>query len=236
MIKDILEKGAHEFGVKLATDALNAFETYYRFLEEKNSVMDLTAISGEKQVAELHFLDSLALCKIASFKNKTVIDIGSGAGFPGLPLKLSEPSLSLTLLDAQRKRVEFLEELCCRLGLRDVVCMQNRAEEVSYRPELRDNIDIAVSRAVARLNILCELCLPFVKTEGMFIAMKGTDSDLEIRESEAAVKKLGAEIKDIIDYEIPETGIYHRLVVIRKKSKTPEDYPRRYARIQKKPL
>ncbi|NLA88172.1 MAG: 16S rRNA (guanine(527)-N(7))-methyltransferase RsmG, partial [Clostridiales bacterium] len=173
---------------------------YYDFLEEKNKVMNLTAISGEKDVAELHFLDSLSLLTLGSFEGKSVIDIGSGAGFPGIPMKLAVPTLSLIMLDAQLKRIGFLKELCDTLRLTDVSPIRARAEEAAHT-DLRESFDFAVSRAVARLNVLAELCLPFVKEGGAFIAMKGTESDEEIIEAGTAIKTLGAEVDKINDYQ-----------------------------------
>ena len=236
MIRGTLIKGAAEMSIRLTETAVDAMVRYAIFLEEKSRVINLTAITDEKGIAELHFLDSLALLKLADFRDKRVIDVGSGAGFPGVPLKLAEPGLMLTLLDAQQKKITFLEELCGRLGLTDVSCVQARAEEASQQPDMRDTFDFTVSRAVARLNILCELCLPFVKPGGQFIAMKGVDSDDEISRARAAAKTLGAEIETVADYLIPGTDIRRRAVVIRKDSVTPDGYPRRFARIQKKPL
>ena len=236
MINEILMKGASEWGLQVTEKVAGAFQKYYEILEEKNRVMNLTAITEENEAAALHFLDSLALLPMTDFKQKSVIDIGSGAGFPGLPLKLMEPSLSLTLLDAQQKRIEFLNKLCDKLELKDVRCQHARAEEAAHMTEQRDYYDIAVSRAVARLNILCELCLPFVKPGGLFIAMKGTDSDSEIAEAAGAIQLLGAQLDQSADYTIPGTVITHRAVMIYKHGPTPDIYPRRYARIQKKPL
>ncbi len=236
MLRDTLLTGAQALGIRLTETAVEAFARYYAFLEEKNRSVNLTAITDEKGAAELHFLDSLALLMLASFENKRVIDIGSGAGFPGVPLKLAVPSLSLTLLDAQQKRVAFLEELCGQLGLTDVVCIQARAEEAALKPDMRDAFDFAVSRAVARLNVLCELCLPFVKPDGLFVAMKGVDSHEEIEEARRAAQTLGAAVEKSVDYKIPGTSVVHRAVLIRKTNATPDGYPRRFARIQKKPL
>ncbi len=236
MIREILSMGAQKYGIPMPESVVQAFIRYFEFLKEKNKIMNLTAITDEKEAAELHFLDSLALVKHDVFIDKSVIDIGSGAGFPGIPMKLSEPSLSLTLLDAQQKRVDFLKELCWELGLPDVNCMHARAEEAAHRPDMRDMFDFAVSRAVAKLNILCELCLPLVKPGGAFISMKSTDSEAEIHEAQSVAKKLGAEIEKSVDYEIPGAGVSHRLVFVRKKAATPDGYPRRYARILKKSL
>ncbi len=235
-MKNILNQGAQLLGISLSDEALITFNRYYEFLEEKNRTMNLTAITSEKDVAELHFLDSLALLTLGSFVGKAVIDIGSGAGFPGIPMRIAEPSMKLTLLDSQQKKIAFLEELSARLKLQDNRCLHARAEEAALLPDMRDCFDFAVSRAVARLNVLAEMCLPFVKPGGAFIAMKGTDSGEEINEAENAIKKLGAELGSISDYEIPGTGIVHRAIVIRKTAATPDGYPRRFAKMQKSPL
>ena len=235
-MKDILLHGTREYGIALQEEAIDAFRRYYEFLEEKNKDMDLTAITGEKSVAELHFLDSLALLTLDQFAEKVVIDIGSGAGFPGIPMKITEPTLKLTLLDAQQKRVNFLEELRDCLTLSDVCCLHARAEEAALKPEYRDSFDVAVSRAVARLNVLAELCLPFVKIGGCFIAMKSVDTADEIKEAEKAFKSLGAVLEKTTDYVIPGTEVKHRAVLIRKTAPTPKGYPRRFAKIQKSPL
>lgn len=231
-----LLQGAKKLGIELSEESVGRFRSYYTFLDEKNRVMNLTAITGEKDVTELHFLDSLALLPFASFAGTTVIDIGSGAGFPGVPMKIAEPSIKLTLLDAQQKRVAFLKELSIRLQMEDIHCLHARAEETALLPDKREQYDFAVSRAVAGLNVLSELCLPFVKPGGTFIAMKAVDSDDEIKQAEQAFTKLGATLDKIEDYEIPGTEICHRAVMIRKVSATPPGYPRRFVKIQKAPL
>lgn len=235
-MRNILIQGSERYKLTLSEKALDAFCIYAEFLEEKNKVMNLTAITDLKDVAERHFIDCLSLLTIENFENKSVIDIGSGAGFPGIPLKLAVPSIHLTLLDSLRKRVDFLEELSLKLNLEQVKCMHARAEEAALLPEMRDSFDFAVSRAVAKLNVLCEICLPFVKISGAFIAMKGTDSDLEVKEAQKAITVLGGTIEKTVDYEIPNTGVFHRAVIIRKTASTPKGYPRRFSRIQKSPL
>ena len=236
METDILLKGALAMGVSIPEGADEIFRKYYEFLEEKNKVMNLTAINGWEDTVRLHFLDSLALLNSCGKKGNRVIDIGSGAGFPGLPLKIAEPGICLTLLDAQQKRVDFLAELCQRLHFDDVTCIQARAEEQARKPGWRDAFDFAVSRAVARLNVLSELCLPFVKPGGAFIAMKSRDTDEEIEEAGESIKKLGGLLEGVMDYTVPETDIIRRAVLIRKISATPQAYPRRFAKIQKQPL
>lgn len=164
-----------------------------------------------------------------------LIDIGSGAGFPGIPLKIAEPEFNLTLLDATGKRAKFLTDLCAVLGVSAAI-VHARAEEVSHRPDMRECFDIALSRGVARLNVLCELCLPFVRVGGTFLAMKSADSDFEISEALGAIETLGANLEDTINYTIPDTSIIHRVVIIKKTSSTPGAYPRRFARISNTPL
>ena len=197
-------------------------------------MINLTAISGEEDIARLHFLDCAAVLTAADFSGASVIDIGSGAGFPGLPLRILKPGIRLTLLDSLGKRVDFLKEVCAALKLEDVVCLNTRAEEA---PEcFRGNFDFAVSRAVARVNVLCELCMPFVRVGGMFLAMKGPDCMDEINEAKKAIEVLGGSLEETRFYKIPGTDIKHSLVRIRKISSTPEKYPRRFAKIQKRPL
>lgn len=234
-LEKYIAEGAAELGVCLPSDAFQAFNTYYDFLEEKNRVMNLTAIAGERDTARLHFLDSLAVAKYAPLKGSRVIDVGSGAGFPGVPLKIAVPDMRLTALDALGKRVEFLSELCERLGV-DADCVHARAEEAALKPDMRDGFDFAVSRAVANLGVLCELCLPFVKVGGAFLAMKSTDTEDEINDAKSAIKTLGGKTEDVFDYKVPLTDIFHRLVIIRKTAPTPDGFPRRFTRIKKAPL
>lgn len=234
-LASIVTRGAESLGISLFPGAIALFENYYSFLSIRNQAINLTAIEGVKEVAQLHFLDSIALLSVARFNGANVIDIGSGAGFPGIPLKIADPSINLTLIDSTLKRVEFLSDLCVYLGL-NVRCIHTRAEEATHTPNMRENYDIAVSRAVAKLNILCELCLPFVQIGGIFVAMKGIDSSDELSEANASIQMLGAELQNCFDYTIPETQIRRRVVIIKKSSITPDIFPRRFAKIQKKPL
>ena len=230
----IISEGAAELGLILPSDAPRKMAEYYRFLERKNREMNLTAIKGDEDSARLHFLDSLALLRYAELSGKSVVDVGTGGGFPGVPLLIAAPSADMTLMDSTEKKVDFLRDAAETLDLRaDCVCA--RAEEAA-RTELRESFDIAVSRAVARLDVLCELCLPLIKPGGLFIAMKAADSDEEITEAKNAVKLLGGEHAEIKEYRIPKTDMTHRAVLIRKASNTPEKYPRRYAQIKKSPL
>lgn len=233
---DLIGTYISDYKLELPETAAPAFRRYFEYLEEKNKVMNLTAISGEEEVYTLHFLDCLALFKYHDFKNESIIDIGSGAGFPGLPVKIAEPSVNLTMLDAQQKRINFLSETCDNIGLDGVNCIHARAEEAAFEKEMRGKFDCAVSRAVARLNVLCELCMPFVKTGGYFFAMKSVDSGEEIDEAKKAITTLGGELEAINDYTIPGTDVTHRVVVIKKVKETPSGYPRRFSKISKSPI
>ena len=218
----------------LPTEGVPSLLRYGHLLMETNKVMNLTAITDPADIAALHFLDSAALLTLEDFRDKTVVDVGTGAGFPGLPLKILEPTIHLTLLDSLGKRVQFLERVCQELGLAVVACIHGRAEE--FARDHRGRFDVVVSRAVANLRILAELCLPLVKTGGRFLSMKAVDSREEIQGAEKALEKLGGSLEQVIDYTIPTTDIRHRLLVIRKKKETPRQYPRRFAQIKKQPL
>lgn len=233
-MNEILSAGLGELGIAPPEAAYERFKTYYEYLEEKNRVMNLTAISGESDVARLHFLDCAAVLCAADFAGREVIDVGTGAGFPGLVLKIAEPSIKLTLLDSLQKRVDFLSETCEKLGLDDVRCIHARAEELPE--ERRGAFDIATSRAVARLDLLCELCLPYLKIGGCFVAMKGPDCAEEIEQAQNAMRLLGAQLERVYSYEIPGTDITHCAIVIRKIKPTHPKYPRKWAQIKKKPL
>lgn len=212
---------------------LDAFCAFGHALLEKNQVMNLTAITQPQAVARLHFLDCMALLNTADFSGKTVIDVGCGAGFPGVPLKIAEPSIQLTLLDSLKKRVDWLAETLPGLGV-EAQCVSARAEE--FAADHRECYDIAVSRAVARLNMLAELCLPLVRVGGAFIAMKSVDSDEEISQAVRGIGLLGGKVEKIADYTVPGENVTHRAVVIRKVKKTPGQYPRRFAKIKQSPL
>ncbi len=230
----ILNEGFASLGITPDAKAVERLKTYFEYLEERNRVMNLTAISGTEDVARLHFLDCAALLKVCDFEDKKVIDVGTGAGFPGMVLKTVQPGIDITLLDSLNKRIDFLGEVCNKLALDGVQCVHARAEEIPE--ERRAAYDIAVSRAVARLGTLCELCLPYLRVGGVFIAMKGPDCDTEVEEAKSAMHLLGAQLKDIVRYTIPGTDITHAAVVIEKIKPTHPKYPRKWSQIKKQPL
>lgn len=211
---------------------LQSFLRYGELLKQTNAVTNLTAIRDDEGIARLHFLDSAALLGLADFSGKDVIDVGTGAGFPGLPLRLLQPDMRLTLLDSNNKKVDFLRLVCQELAP-DVQCLWGRAEEL---PALREHYDLAVSRAVAELELLAELCLPMVKVGGQFIAMKKPDCDEEVQRADFAVRALGGRVRSIERYTVPDTDVVHAAVIIDKIKPTAPQYPRRWAQIKKKPL
>ena len=234
MLEEVLRGGFAALGLPLDGTALSRYRLYADVLSETNRVMNLTAIEGADEIARLHLLDSAALLTLPGFPGGRVIDVGTGAGFPGLALKIARPELSLVLLDSLDKRVGFLRGVCDRLGLADVTCVHARAEEAPA--EYRAAFDYAVSRAVARLNVLCELCLPFVRVGGAFLAMKGPEHADELEEARRAIRLLGGELESENDYTIPGTEIVHSVIVIRKLAETPKNYSRRWAQLKKQPL
>ena len=231
-METLLRQGLEALG--LPTAGAPALARYGTLLAEKNKVMNLTAITEEADMAALHFLDSAAILSLADLRSKTLADVGTGAGFPGLPVRIVEPSVRLTLLDAQNKRVEFLKEVCGDLGLTDVECVHGRAEE--FAADHRESFDLVTSRAVANLRVLSELCLPLVKPGGYFLAMKSVDSDAELAEAQKAIQILGGDVEKAVDYAIPGTDVRHRLIFVKKIQKTDKKYPRTFAKIKKHPL
>lgn len=237
-MKDIISAGLADLGLagRVPAPAAAQLAEYGRLLLEKNQVMNLTAIREEDKVARLHMLDSAALLTLADFEGKTLIDVGTGAGFPGLALGVLVPSARITLLDSLGKRVNWLGEVSRQLGLDNITPIHARAEEQALVKGYRDGFDYATARAVADLRLLCELCLPYVKPGGAFLAMKSVDCDAELESAAHCIKLLGGRVEAVRDYTVPGTDIVHRVVVIRKLAPTLKGYPRKWAKIQKEPL
>jgi len=209
---------------------------YGRLLLKQNQVMNLTAIRDEERVARLHMLDSAALLYMADFRGKSLLDVGTGAGFPGLALKILVPSLEVTLLDSLEKRLLWLNEVIAALHLTGATTLHVRAEEQALEYGFRDCFDFVAARAVTQMNALTELCLPYVKPGGLFLAMKSAHSDGELEGAARAIELLGGQAEETREYTIPGTQVTHRILSVRKMKVTPAGYPRRWAKIQKQPL
>ena len=237
-MREQIQAGLAALGLldRVPAQAPEQLAEYGRLLLEKNQVMNLTAITDPDQVVKLHMLDCAALLTCASFADKRLIDVGTGAGFPGIPLKILVPSLQVTLLDSLNKRVDWLGQVCAQLGLEGIRAIHARAEEQALVKGFRDSFDFATARAVADLRLLCELCLPYVKVGGLFLAMKSTDSAQELEDAAHCIKLLGGRVEEPFDYAIPGAGVTHRVIPIRKAAPTLKGYPRRWAKIQKAPL
>ncbi|XMB86500.1 16S rRNA (guanine(527)-N(7))-methyltransferase RsmG [Mycoplasmatota bacterium WC44] len=222
-----------DLGIELTERQLNQFERYYELLVEWNEKINLTAITEKSEVYLKHFYDSLCVVKTHNFKDEKICDIGSGAGFPGIPLKIIYPEIDLTIIDSLNKRIKFLDLLCSELGI-EANCVHARAEE--YVLDKRETYDIAFARAVAKLNVLSELCIPYVKKNGYFIALKGANVSEEVNESKPAFKKLGSTLESVVEYQLPDSSGERGLVKIKKISSTNKKYPRIFGKIKKNPL
>ena len=230
-MKETLAKGLPGLGLDLPEDIQNTLCAFGEAVIEQNKVMNLTAITEPTQVAKLHLLDSLSLLSLEDLKGKKVIDVGCGAGFPGVPVKIACPGMELTLLDSLGKRMQWLETVLPTLGV-EAECVTARAEEaVTTR---RESYDYATSRAVARLNILLELTAPYVKVGGKVLAMKGTAAQEELAEAKNAISRLGLKVEKVVEFPMDDTA--HTVIVLKKVAPTPPQYPRRYAKIKQMPL
>lgn len=231
------EKDLREIGVALSEQQIQQFITYYEMLVEWNEVMNLTAITEYNDVMKKHFVDSVSLVKAFDVTKKvTVIDVGTGAGFPGLALKIAYPNLQVTLLDSLNKRIQFLDAVIEKLGLTGVETIHGRAEDFAKPGKIREKYDLCVSRAVANLSTLSEYCLPFVKIGGQFISYKSEKITEEKEAAENAIRILGGKIERQVEFQLPESDIYRNLFVIKKVGATPKKFPRKAGLPSKEPL
>ncbi|MDD6848132.1 MAG: 16S rRNA (guanine(527)-N(7))-methyltransferase RsmG [Oscillospiraceae bacterium] len=234
-IKNYLSDALEKLNIEISHTQLSQFERYFNLLVEWNSKINLTRITQPEEVAVKHFADSLTLLKYVDVKtNARLVDVGTGAGFPGIPIKIMRPDINLTLLDSLNKRLVFLEEVCNSIGI-DAEFVHTRAEQGGADGDFREKFDVVTSRAVARLNTLSEYCIPYVKTGGTFVAMKGPELQEELKESQNAVKVLGGEVENVWEFSLPDDS-RRTIVAIKKISHTPKQYPRQGTKIKNKPL
>ena len=237
----LFEKGLEQLKIQLSEEQKGQFLKYYEYLIEKNKVMNLTAITDYEEVLLKHFLDSLSVVKVGAFilerlSGKTLIDIGTGAGFPGIPLKIAFPELKIVLLDSLNKRINFLNEVIEMLHLQEIETIHGRAEDYARQKDFRENFDFCVSRAVANLSTLSEYCLPFVKQGGCFISYKSGKIEEELSQAENAVKVLGGNVKEVVKFSLMDTDVDRSFVVVEKKKATPKRYPRKAGLPSKEPI
>lgn len=231
--------GLEELNITLTDEQVEQFLQYYEMLVEKNKVMNLTGITEYEEVIQKHFLDSLSLIRVIpdiASQKLTVIDLGTGAGFPGIPLKIAFPELEITLMDSLNKRILFLQEVIDALGLKKVSAVHGRAEEMASNATHRHQYDLCVSRAVSNLAVLTEYCLPFVKKGGLFVSYKSADSDAEIQEGKKAISILGGKLTSVDKFQLPDSDLRRALVCIKKVKDTPKKYPRKAGTPAKLPL
>ena len=235
-MNNVLTEKVKELSIVLNDKQIQQFEQYYNILVEWNKVMNLTAITEYEEVVEKHFLDSLTIVNAIHVKKiETLIDVGTGAGFPGIPLKIAFPHLKVTLLDSLNKRIKFLNEVINLLELNDIKAIHGRAEDYAKQAEYREQYDICVSRAVANLATLSEYCLPYVKVDGLFVPYKSGEIDEELKSSEKAVSILGGKVEEVVKFQLPGTDIGRSFVKIHKIKETKKKYPRKAGMPTKEP-
>ena len=231
------QQGLEELKIGLSDEQIQQFIRYYELLIEWNKVMNLTGITEFDDVIEKHFLDSLALVKIIpDLRKQFILDLGTGAGFPGIPLKIAFPDLQIVLMDSLNKRINFLNEVIFVLKLKKIEAIHGRAEEMARQKNYRQQFDVCVSRAVSNLSSLSEYCLPFVKKGGYFVSYKSADADKEISLAKKAIFVLGGEIKDVVKFKLPDTDLRRSFVYIKKVKDTPKAYPRKAGTPTKDPI
>lgn len=237
---NLFYEGLEELDIKLSNEQIEQFVKFYEMLVEKNKVMNLTGITEFEEVIVKHFIDSLALVKVID-KDKllddiSIIDIGTGAGFPGIPLKIAFPEIKITLLDSLNKRINFLKEVSEELGFENIEFIHGRSEDFGRNPQYREKFDICVSRAVANLATLSEFCVPFVKVGGSFVSYKAGDCGEEVGVSIKAVEKMGGKITNQLEYVVPTSDLNRVLLMIKKEKATPKSFPRKAGTPAKEPI
>lgn len=232
----LLKESAENYGLILTHEKLEKYSQYADLLVEWNEKINLTAITDPEGIVIKHFVDSLSILPLIPNESNTLIDVGTGAGFPGIPLKMEKDSLKVTLLDSLEKRVKFLDEVCSSLQLRDIENVHGRAEDFGSNKKYREGFDVAVARAVASLPVLLEYCLPFVKVDGLFIAMKGPDAKEELKDSQKALEVLGGELIDIKSFNLPHSNYERCIVLIKKYRHTPLGFPRKSGKPTRTPI
>lgn len=229
--------GLEKLNIKLSEDQVGQFLTFYEMLIEKNKVMNLTTITEFQDVVQKHFIDSLSIClKVDLNQNIQILDLGTGAGFPGIPLKIAFPELNIVLIDSLNKRIIFLQEVISKLQLKKITAVHGRAEELARKPQYREKFDYCVSRAVAHLSSLSEYCIPFVKQGGMFISYKAGEIDEEVFQAKKAMHVLGGSIVNIDKFSLPGTDLSRTLIFIKKEQRTPKSYPRKAGTPARNPI
>lgn len=234
---DLMSKACESEGLQLTQEQYNKFIKYKELIQEWNEKVNLTAITEESEIIKKHFIDSIKAFKFEPLKNaKSIIDIGTGGGFPGIPIKIINENTDVVLLDSLNKRINFLNEVISELNLKNITAIHGRAEDFSRESKYREKFDIAISRAVSNLRVLSEYCIPYVKLNGYFISLKGPSVEEEILEAKNTIGVLGGKITEVIQVEIEDSDLKHNLVIIKKVRQTPKQYPRKYGQISKKTI
>lgn len=233
----LMKEASLEVGLDLTEKQYNQFIKYMKLLQEWNEKINLTAITEDEEVIKKHFIDCIKAFKSNAVKNaKSIMDVGTGAGFPGLPIAIMNPDINVTLLDSLNKRINFLNTVVSALELKNVITIHSRAEDGARKPEFRESFDVATSRAVANMAVLSEFCLPYVKVNGHFVALKGPAIEEELRDGQKAISTLGGKLENIIEVNIEESDLKHNIVEVKKVNKCPKTYPRKAGTINKKPI